>query len=40
MVEDSKTLDEVVVVGYGIQKKQDITGSVVSVGEGKFTEGR
>ena len=39
MVEDSKTLDEVVVVGYGIQKKQDITGSVVSVGEGKFTEG-
>ena len=36
MVEDSKTLDEVVVVGYGIQKKQDITGSVVSVGEGKF----
>ena len=28
-----------VVVGYGIQKKQDITGSVVSVGEGKFTEG-
>lgn len=37
--EDSEILDEVVVVGYGTQKKQDITGSVVSVGEGKFTEG-
>jgi TonB-linked SusC/RagA family outer membrane protein len=39
MEEDSEILDEVVVVGYGTQKKQDITGSVVSVGEGKFTEG-
>lgn len=29
--EDSKLLDEVVVVGYGIQKKSDITGSVTSV---------
>lgn len=37
--EDNEVLDEVVVVGYGTQKKQDITGSVVSVGEGKFTEG-
>ena len=37
--EDTEVLDEVVVVGYGTQKKQDITGSVVSVGEGKFTEG-
>lgn len=37
--EDSEILDEVVVVGYGTQKKQDITGAVVSVGEGKFTEG-
>lgn len=37
--EDSELLDEIVVVGYGTQKKQDITGSVVSVGEGKFTEG-
>lgn len=39
MEEDAEILDEVVVVGYGTQKKQDITGSVVSVGEGKFTEG-
>lgn len=37
--EDAELLDEVVVVGYGTQKKQDITGAVVSVGEGKFTEG-
>lgn len=29
--EDTKLLDEVVVVGYGIQKKSDITGSVTSV---------
>src|SRR5690606_20218669 len=27
---DSQTLDEVVVVGYGIQKRKDITGSVAS----------
>lgn len=37
--EDSELLEEVVVIGYGTQKKQDITGSVVSVGEGKFTAG-
>ena len=37
--EDNELLEEIVVVGYGTQKKQDITGSVVSVGEGKFTEG-
>ncbi|MDR0505443.1 MAG: TonB-dependent receptor [Dysgonamonadaceae bacterium] len=29
--EDTKLLDEVVVVGYGTQKRSDITGSVVSV---------
>lgn len=29
--EDAETLDEVVVVGYGTQKKSDITGSVTSV---------
>lgn len=28
---DTKTLDELVVVGYGTQKKSDITGSVASV---------
>jgi len=30
---DESTLDEVVVVGYGVMKRSDITGSVVSVGE-------
>ena len=29
--EDAKVLEEVVVVGYGVQKKSDITGSVSSV---------
>lgn len=29
--EDSKTLDEVVVVGYGVQKKANLTGAVASV---------
>lgn len=29
--EDSKTLDEVVVVGYGVQRKSDMTGAVASV---------
>ena len=30
---DAKDLDELVVVGYGTQKKKDLTGSVSSVGE-------
>lgn len=29
--EDTKVLDEVVVVGYGVQKKSDVTGAVASV---------
>lgn len=29
--EDTQLLDEVVVVGYGVQKKSDITGSIASV---------
>ncbi|MBO1363455.1 TonB-dependent receptor [Prevotella sp. A2931] len=37
--EDTESLNEVVVIGYGTVKKSDLTGSVVSVGEGKFTEG-
>ena len=32
MKEDSKTLDEVVVVGYGTQKKVNLTGSVTAIG--------
>ena len=31
--DDSETLDEVIVVGYGVQKKNDITGAMVRVGE-------
>src|SRR5574344_759849 len=29
--EDSKLIDEVVVVGYGVQKKSDLTGAVASI---------
>ncbi|GHT18451.1 SusC/RagA family TonB-linked outer membrane protein [Bacteroidia bacterium] len=31
LAEDSKSLEEVVVVGYGTQKKENLTGAVVSV---------
>ena len=31
MKEDSKTLEEVVVVGYGVMKKKDLTGAVASL---------
>ena len=31
MKEDTKTLDEVVVVGYGVQKKANLTGAVSSI---------
>lgn len=32
LIQDLSDLDEVVVVGYGVQKKKNLTGSVVSVG--------
>ncbi len=32
MEEDAKLLEEVVVVGYGVQRKSDLTGAVASVG--------
>lgn len=32
LIEDSQALDEVVVVGYGVQKKKDVTGAVISLG--------
>ncbi len=32
LLDDAKTLDEVVVIGYGTVKKKDLTGSVSSVG--------
>ena len=31
MIEDSKTIDEVVVIGYGSVKKSNLTGAVSSV---------
>ncbi|MDL2305830.1 TonB-dependent receptor [Bacteroides sp. OttesenSCG-928-D19] len=31
--EDAQALDEVVVVGYGVQKKSDVTGAMTRVGE-------
>lgn len=37
--EDTETLDEVVVVGYGTMKKRDITGSVSSVNTSVLTAG-
>jgi hypothetical protein len=39
MVEDIETLSEVVVVGYGTQRKSDLTGSVTAIGEDDFVEG-
>lgn len=36
---DSKLLNEVVVIGYGVRKKDDLTGSVASVGEKDFNKG-
>ena len=36
MQEDTETLDEVVVVGYGVQKKSDVTGSVTSVSKDRL----
>ena len=39
LIEDTQALDELVVVGYGTLRKRDLTGSVVSLTEGRFTEG-
>lgn len=36
MFEDEKSLDEVVVIGYGTQKKSDVTGAVTNVSEEKL----
>lgn len=38
MQPDDTVLDEVVVVGYGVQKKSDITGSVTSVGKDRLSK--
>ncbi len=36
--EDSKALEEVVVIGYGSARKSDVTGSIASVGGEKLRE--
>ncbi|WP_268034349.1 SusC/RagA family TonB-linked outer membrane protein [Algoriphagus sp. PAP.12] len=39
MNQDTKSLDEIVVVGYGTQKKREITSSVAKVDEESFIQG-
>ena len=39
LVVNQESLEEVVVVGYGTQKKSDLTGSVVSLNEKNFNKG-
>ena len=36
--EDATALDEVVVVGYGVQKKSDVTGSVTSINKDRLSK--
>lgn len=31
LIEDTKTLDELIVVGYGVQKKENLTGAISSI---------
>ena len=38
LIEDSQTLDQVVVVGYGTQSKRDITGSVSIIDDEAFDD--
>jgi len=38
MAEDSELLDEIVVVGYGTQKKSDLTGAVASIKGSEITQ--
>lgn len=39
MKPNAEALDEVVVIGYGVQKKEDLTGSVASISEKDFNKG-
>lgn len=36
--DDNKALDELVVVGYGVQKKSDVTGSVTSINKDRLSK--
>jgi TonB-linked SusC/RagA family outer membrane protein len=40
LAEDSKLIDEIVVIGYGTQRKADVTSAVVSVKADDFTPGK
>ena len=39
LMDDALTLNEVVVVGYGTQKKKDLTGAIVALTENDFVKG-
>lgn len=39
MTPNTQVMDEVVVIGYGTQKKSDLTGSISTVGEKDFNQG-
>ncbi|ARK10497.1 SusC/RagA family TonB-linked outer membrane protein [Fibrivirga algicola] len=39
LLEDNKTLNEVVVIGYGTAKKKDLTGAVNTIGTKDFNKG-
>ncbi len=39
MVDDAKTLDQVVVIGYGRAKKEDLTGSVTAINPDELSKG-
>ncbi len=38
LMDDTEMLDEIVVVGYGVQKKSDVTGAITSVNEKTLKE--
>ncbi len=40
MTPDAKTLNEVVVIGYGTQTKEDMTGSVIAISQKDFNKGQ
>jgi TonB-dependent starch-binding outer membrane protein SusC len=39
LLDDNKILQEVVVIGYGTQRKQDLTGSITSISSTDFVKG-
>ncbi|MDR0681318.1 MAG: SusC/RagA family TonB-linked outer membrane protein [Dysgonamonadaceae bacterium] len=39
LIEDTKLLDEVVVIGYGSQTKKELTGAITSLKPGDFNQG-